>query len=143
MAMISHPLASGPGWQVRDLVCNSGPGDRPFEEQHEAACIAVVTEGSFQYRTHDGAAVLVPGAVLLGAHGSCYECGHEHVVGRLTPQATRDQVLVAGASLGYAMGWIVDTDTVRNILKQLADRWQEQTFGWGLDGLNGGQPYVT
>ena len=28
-----------------------------------------------------GAAVLVPGAVLLGNHGDCFECGHEHGVG--------------------------------------------------------------
>jgi AraC-like DNA-binding protein len=81
MSLTAHSLASGPGWQVHDVVCNSGPGDMPFEEQHEAACIAVVTEGTFRYRTRAGAAVLVPGALLLGNMGACYECGHEHGTG--------------------------------------------------------------
>ncbi len=78
MSVTATALASGPGWKVRDVVCDSGPGDPPFEEQHEAACIALVTEGTFQYRTRTGAAMLAPGALLLGNHGACYECGHEH-----------------------------------------------------------------
>jgi AraC-like DNA-binding protein len=43
--------------------------------------IAVVTSGSFTYRTVQGSAVLAPGAVLLGNQGQCFECGHEHGVG--------------------------------------------------------------
>jgi AraC family transcriptional regulator len=81
MATISHLLAEGPGWRVDDVVCTAGPHDRPFEERHESICIAAVTEGSFQYRTAEGAAVLVPGALLLGNVGRCFECGHEHGVG--------------------------------------------------------------
>jgi AraC-like DNA-binding protein len=77
----SQLLASGPGWQVSDVVCTAGPSDRPFEEQHDAVCIATVTQGSFQYRSTRGAAVLAPGAVLLGNQGDCFECGHEHGVG--------------------------------------------------------------
>jgi AraC family transcriptional regulator len=77
----SQPLASGPGWSVRDIVCTAGPHDRPFEERHGAACIAVVMHGTFQYRSPLGAAVLAPGAVLLGNEGYCFECGHEHGVG--------------------------------------------------------------
>jgi AraC family transcriptional regulator len=77
----SRRLASGPGWRVSDVVCGAGPQDRPFEERHESACIAVVTQGTFQYRTTDGVAVLAPGAVLLGNAGHCFECGHEHGVG--------------------------------------------------------------
>jgi AraC-like DNA-binding protein len=38
-------------------------------------------EGSFQYRTTAGEAVLAPGAVLLGNHSHCFECGHEHATG--------------------------------------------------------------
>jgi AraC-like DNA-binding protein len=76
-----HLLASGPGWRVADIVCTAGPRERPFEEQHEDACIAVVSEGTFQYRSARGAALFVPGALLLGSHGTCFECGHEHGTG--------------------------------------------------------------
>jgi AraC family transcriptional regulator len=81
MALSSHLLASGPGWSVSDVVCSAGPRDRPFEERHHAACIAAVTEGTFQYRSPRGSAVLAPGAVLLGDEGSCFECRHEHAAG--------------------------------------------------------------
>src|SRR4051812_13012782 len=81
MSTTSRLLASGPGWQVSDIVCPAGPGDPVFEERHDHACIALVTEGSFQYRTAQGDAVLAPGAVLLGNEGACFECGHEHAAG--------------------------------------------------------------
>jgi AraC-like DNA-binding protein len=74
-------LASGPGWQVKDILCQAGPETRAFEEQHSAVAIAAVSEGTFQYRSSLGAAVLTPGAVMLGAPGVCFECGHEHGVG--------------------------------------------------------------
>jgi AraC family transcriptional regulator len=77
----SRLLGSGEGWSVSDFVCAAGPHDPPFQEQHETACIAVVTEGSFQYRSTHGAAVLVPGGLLLGNRGYCFECGHEHGTG--------------------------------------------------------------
>jgi AraC family transcriptional regulator len=78
MAIKPYTLASGPGWQVNDVICNSGPQDQPFEEQHAATSIAAVTQGTFQYRTRAGSALLVPGSVLLGNAGACFECGHEH-----------------------------------------------------------------
>jgi AraC family transcriptional regulator len=81
MTLRSQTLARGPGWCVYDLLCTAGPDDRPFEEQHEAVCIAAVTHGTFQYRSTEGRALLVPGAVLLGNHGRCFECGHEHAIG--------------------------------------------------------------
>ncbi|MBI1776411.1 MAG: AraC family transcriptional regulator [Proteobacteria bacterium] len=74
-------LASGEGWQASDIVCSAGPADRPFEERHDAVCIAAVTAGSFRYRSRHGTALLAPGAVLLGNQGHCYECGHEHGTG--------------------------------------------------------------
>jgi AraC family transcriptional regulator len=80
-AFSANLLAAGPGWRVSDIVCSAGPDDRPFEEQHDAACIAVVTQGTFQYRSSHGAATLAPGAVLLGNEGACFECGHEHAAG--------------------------------------------------------------
>ncbi|MGI9024082.1 MAG: helix-turn-helix transcriptional regulator [Burkholderiaceae bacterium] len=78
MTLTSHRLAGGPGWRIDEQVCTAGPHDRPFEEQHDAACIAVVTRGAFRYRSSLGVALLAPGAILLGNAGQCYECGHEH-----------------------------------------------------------------
>jgi AraC family transcriptional regulator len=92
MALASRLLASGPGWRVQDVVCTSGPHDRPFEERHEGVCIAAVTGGTFRYRSSLGSAVLAPGALLLGNHSHCFECSHEHGVGdrclsfRLAPE---------------------------------------------------------
>ena len=77
----SQILASGPGWWVRDVVCTAGPHDPAFEERHGSACVAVVTAGTFNYRSPHGVAVLAPGALLLGNHGDCFECGHEHSTG--------------------------------------------------------------
>lgn len=76
-----HKLAEGSGWRVSDVVCTSGPGEQPFEERHESICIAAVTQGSFQYRSTQGAATLAPGTLLLGNAGDCFECGHDHAVG--------------------------------------------------------------
>lgn len=81
MTATSHLLASGPGWRVRDIVCTAGPDDPVFEEQHAQCCIAVVTRGSFQYRSSQGDALLAPGSLLLGNQGACFECGHEHAAG--------------------------------------------------------------
>jgi AraC family transcriptional regulator len=72
---------SGSGWRVEDVVCTFGPGDRPFEERHETACIALVTNGTFRYRSEHGAALLSPGALLLGNHRHSFECSHEHSTG--------------------------------------------------------------
>jgi len=81
MAISARILASGTGWSVRDVVCDHGPHDRAFTEAHAETAIAAVMQGSFQYRTQAGSALLVPGALLLGNAGSCFECGHEHAQG--------------------------------------------------------------
>ena len=81
MALASRLLASGSGWRVDDVVCSCGPQDRPFEEQHDEACVAAVTGGTFRYRSTQGSAVLAPGALLLGNDGHSFECSHEHGVG--------------------------------------------------------------
>lgn len=81
MTATAHLLASGPGWRVREIVCTAGPDDPAFEERHESCCIALVTHGSFSYRSPLGAALLAPGAILLGNQGACFECGHEHAAG--------------------------------------------------------------
>lgn len=79
--MRSRTLARGRDWSARDILCRAGPRDRPFEEQHDAMSVALVTEGTFQYRSKTGAALLAPGALLLGNAGDCFVCGHEHAVG--------------------------------------------------------------
>jgi len=77
-------VAAGAGWTVEDVICSHGPDDRPFEEQHGRFVIAIVTGGSFQYRASgvsSGREMMTPGSVLLGNHGQCFECGHEHAAG--------------------------------------------------------------
>ena len=71
-------VARGDGWTVADVVCTSGPEDRPFEEQHTHYAIAVVVAGTFQYRSPLGGGVMTPGGLMLGNPGQCYECGHDH-----------------------------------------------------------------
>jgi AraC-like DNA-binding protein len=74
-------IASGNGWSVADVVCTSGPRDRPFEEQHRESCVAIVLGGTFQYRTSTGRELMVPGSFLLGNTGDGFTCGHEHGIG--------------------------------------------------------------
>lgn len=74
-------VAQGEGWSVSDVICTSGPHDRPFEEQHVGVSIAIVAAGTFQYRSPLGSDMLTPGSLLLGSPGQCFECGHEHAVG--------------------------------------------------------------
>ena len=77
----ARAIAAGEGWHVGEVICRLGPHDRPFEERHENVTIAAVVEGSFQYRSDAGTALLYPGAVLLGNAESSFECGHEHGTG--------------------------------------------------------------
>jgi len=74
-------IAGGDGWSVADVVCTSGPQDRPFEERHTQYAISLVLAGSFQYRSTLGAGLMAPGSVMLGNPGLAYECGHEHAEG--------------------------------------------------------------
>jgi hypothetical protein len=77
-------LARGDGWVVEDVVCTSGPQDRPYEEQHSHVAIAIVTSGTFQYRasiSSTGRELMTPGSLLLGHPGQHFECGHEHGAG--------------------------------------------------------------
>jgi hypothetical protein len=63
------------------VVCTSGPGDQPFEEQHFTSCVAIVLSGTFQYRTSAVRELMMPGALLLGNSGDGFTCGHEHGTG--------------------------------------------------------------
>lgn len=74
----ARPIGAGAGWKVAEFVCRAGPQDRKFEERHAWVSIAAVVSGTFVYRGEGGAHLLHPGALLLGNHGTCYECGHDH-----------------------------------------------------------------
>jgi AraC-like DNA-binding protein len=71
-------LAQGKRWEARDVVCSSGPHDRPFEERHDWVSVAVVLCGSFTYANECGRRLLSSGALLLGSAGECFTCAHEH-----------------------------------------------------------------
>jgi AraC family transcriptional regulator len=73
-----RPIAHQRQWSLTEYVCTAGPHDRPFEERHGRVSVALVTAGTFRYRTNTGEGLLYPGALLLGNAGACYECGHEH-----------------------------------------------------------------
>lgn len=89
--LTARVLAQGEGWRVADVICTSGPQDRPFEERHAHVAIAMVVAGSFQYRSQPqskapcrpgvGRELMTPGSLLLGNPGQYFECGHEHGAG--------------------------------------------------------------
>ncbi|MEW6268166.1 MAG: AraC family transcriptional regulator [Thermodesulfobacteriota bacterium] len=71
-------LAAGDGWRVLDIVCTSGPADRPFEECQPRSSISLVLSGTFAYRGARGSSLLSPGALLLVNEGRPFECSHRH-----------------------------------------------------------------
>jgi AraC family transcriptional regulator len=79
--MTDRVLAQGNGWTVYDIVCTSGPQDRPFQESHAAYSIAMVVAGTFQYRGGYGRELMTPGSLLLGNVGHSFECSHDHGAG--------------------------------------------------------------
>ncbi len=106
---VRHVLTEGEYWRVGDVVCTSGPQDRPFEEQHSQVSIAIVVAGSFEYRGAIGGVrtrseLMTPGSLLLGSAGQCFECGHAHGRGdrcisfSYAPDYFEDLAAEAGAS---------------------------------------------
>lgn len=81
MTLTSQILATRPGWRARDVQCGAGPQDPAYEEQHDGVCMAIVLDGTFEYRCSRGRAALAPGAILLGVPGEPFECGHDHSIG--------------------------------------------------------------
>jgi AraC-like DNA-binding protein len=77
-SLVSRIVFEGDGWTVADVMCTSGPNDPMFEERHERFSIALVTAGSFQYRSAQGCELMTPGSLLLGSAEQSFECGHEH-----------------------------------------------------------------
>ena len=71
-------VAEGEGWRVVDILCTSGPHDRPFEERYLSASISLVLSGTFMCRSDRGLSLMSPGALLLGNAGRTFECSHQH-----------------------------------------------------------------
>jgi AraC-like DNA-binding protein len=74
-------VLAGRGLRVSDILCTSGPRDRPFEEAHSVTSIAIVLAGTFTYRSDHGRTLMTPGSLLVGSAGRCFTCGHEHAEG--------------------------------------------------------------
>ena len=78
---VTYALAAGDGWTIYDVTCTAGPNQPVFEEQHSQTSIAVVVNGTFQYRTSTGRELMTPGSLLVGNAGESFACGHQHGVG--------------------------------------------------------------
>jgi AraC family transcriptional regulator len=92
-------LADCGEWVATEKICCAGPTDRPFEEHRDGFAIAAVVEGTFNYRTDTGKALLYPGAILLGNHATCFACGHEHSRGdRCVALQVRPEFVAESAS---------------------------------------------
>jgi AraC-like DNA-binding protein len=134
-------LAEGGGWVVEDVVCNSGPDDRPFEELHSHVSIAMVVVGTFQYRSESGRALMTPGSLLLGNAGQCFECDHRHAAGdrciafRFDPEffdkLVRDDSGIHHARFGIQrlppmrQFSLLFAQTVSNLLGSIEGDWEE------------------
>lgn len=70
-------LARGNGWHASDVTFRSTSTSSRFESRHDGVAIAVVTAGSFRYRSTQGRVTLMPGALMLGNAGDDFECDYE------------------------------------------------------------------
>jgi AraC family transcriptional regulator len=95
-----RPIAVERQWSLTEYVCTAGPHDRLVEERHDRVSVALVTSGTFRYRTGAGEGLLYPGAYLLGNAGACYECGHEHSHGDRCLSLNIDRELFAEIASG-------------------------------------------
>ena len=75
---MGRAVAEGQGWRVTDIVCTSGPRDRPFEERYALASISLVLSGTFLCRSGHGSSLMSSGALLLGNPGQTFECSHQY-----------------------------------------------------------------
>jgi AraC family transcriptional regulator len=103
-ATATTPVAAGEGWRVVDILCTSGPRDRPFQERFLSAAISLVVSGTFVCKGDHGTSLMSPGALLLGSAGHAFECSHRHGEGdrcisfQFDPELFERLVHDAGAS---------------------------------------------
>src|SRR5690606_264169 len=99
---VVEALVALPGLSVRRHVCDPGPRDRPFDEEHGALSLAVVPRGAFTYRCRRRAQAVVPGSVLLGAPGEAFRCPHERGRGDVCLSFTFAPELLAPIQAAHA-----------------------------------------
>jgi AraC family transcriptional regulator len=63
---------------VLDYVCDAGPHDAPYPEQHARHSISYVRAGSFGCQTLGASYELVAGSILIGRTGDEFMCTHDH-----------------------------------------------------------------
>lgn len=149
-------LAHGDGWSVSDVLCTSGPRDRPFEERHTRFSIAIVAAGSFQYRSANSRELMTPGSLLLGNPGQSFECGHEHAAGDrclsfgYAPDYFERLAADAGAQPGFPVLRLPPLPALSPIVAQacaslsLAAPWEEiavRLAAQTLQNLTGSPPH--
>ena len=77
IARITH---HGRAVRVAEVACRAGKHDRPYDETHDAFCVALVRRGSFSYRDRATGRLhqLREGWLLLGRPGRVFACAHAH-----------------------------------------------------------------
>jgi len=105
-----RPISAGRDWRLAEYVCVAGPEDRPVEERHDGVLVAAVLSGTFSYHGDTGRGVLLPGSLMLGNHGTCYACGHEHSRGdrcvalHIAPEYFQELAASVAGSAQYRFG---------------------------------------
>jgi hypothetical protein len=59
-------IGSGRGWRAVEVLCTASSDDASFEERHGGVSLSLVLEGSFQYRSDRGQALMRRGALSFG-----------------------------------------------------------------------------
>ena len=122
-------LAQGDGWAVADVLCTSGPQDRPFEEQHAQYSISVVLAGSFQHPLSLGHGMMLPGFSDVWQPRAAF---------RVRARTRRGRplcgVLVCGRLLRASVGWRRPQSTRQAASTWLAclqcGRWRHWSRAW-------------
>ncbi|MGA9944246.1 MAG: AraC family transcriptional regulator [Candidatus Cybelea sp.] len=99
----SVDLCSGDGWSVRDCHCDAGPRDRPFVEQRPYVSVALVSCGTFTYRSTYGTSFLTPGSILLCDAATDFECRHEYGTGDRCVDFRFDGAFIEGLAAAHSL----------------------------------------
>ncbi|NMO13650.1 helix-turn-helix transcriptional regulator [Pyxidicoccus fallax] len=99
-----HLLGQDASMQATDCVCHAGVCSPLFEGAHPRAHISVLLAGTFHARSRQGAALVGPGALLLGNAFAPYEYRHVDDGGDRSIVFDYDEVLMdeLGGSRGFS-----------------------------------------